>query len=320
MPTKVNKGYDLIVVGSGAADTQTPFMTPAPFTKTRRLAVLGALCASVLTAPLHAGFPPDQLGLQLFSLRKQAAKDMPGALDQAKAFGLTNLEIAGTGSLPVADLVREAQQRGLKLIGAHIPIARLQSDLAGVVAEAKQLGVAYVLCSIPRPVIQLIKDEATVRHYAEGFNRWGRALGEAGVRLGFHTHGGEFVVVNAAGDTLLDILVRHTDPAVVTLQMDVFWVFGAGQNPAQLLRKYPGRWELMHLKDLRLGVPVGPGVPRPGHADNVPVGQGQIDWVPTLAAAREAGIKFYFIEDESETPVENVPQTIRHLDTLSARR
>jgi sugar phosphate isomerase/epimerase len=98
--------------------------------------------------------------------------------------------------------------------------------------------------------------------------------------------------------------------------MDVFWVVHPGADPVKYLEKYPGRWQLMHLKDLQKGVPTGVYT---GHAPNeqsVPLGTGQVKWAPLLAAAAKSGVKHYFIEDEHPQAAEQIPQTLKFLQTL----
>lgn len=98
--------------------------------------------------------------------------------------------------------------------------------------------------------------------------------------------------------------------------MDVLWVVFPGHDPVKWLQKYPGRWALMHLKDLRKGVATGALTGKTDVANDVPLGTGQMDWPAILKAARESGVKYYFIEDESPSVVEQIPQTLRYLQSL----
>jgi sugar phosphate isomerase/epimerase len=98
--------------------------------------------------------------------------------------------------------------------------------------------------------------------------------------------------------------------------MDVFWVVHPGQDPAKLLAKYPNRWTLMHLKDIRKGARTGVFT---GHApltDDVPLGTGQVNWPAVLKEAAKIGLKYYFIEDESPTVLDALPVTIKYLSTV----
>ena len=260
--------------------------------------------------------PGPSIGLQLYSLRLQAMRDMRAALDQARELGFSEIEVAGTGSLAAGDFAQELADRGLTAIGGHTRYVQLLKGIEGAIDEARRIGAKFVLTSLPKPVIAEIKDEAAVRAIANQFNAWGRACRDAGLSFAYHTHGGEFHRVSPGGETILDTLMRETDPALVCLQMDVYWVYLAGQDPVRLLQQYPGRWRLMHLKDLRLGVTTGLGAASAPATDNVALGDGQIEWKGLMQAAREAGVQYYFIEDESARPLENIPRSLLYLNAL----
>ena len=116
--------------------------------------------------------------------------------------------------------------------------------------------------------------------------------------------------------TLFDLLMAETDPRYVFFQMDVLWTVFPGQDPVQLLQKYPNRWLLMHLKDLKKGVPTGSLSGHTELTNDVALGTGQVEWPALLRAAQKIGIKYYFIEDESPSVVKQVPQSLRFLETL----
>jgi sugar phosphate isomerase/epimerase len=110
--------------------------------------------------------------------------------------------------------------------------------------------------------------------------------------------------------------MEQTNPKFVYFEMDVFWIVYAGQDPVALLAKYPKRWRMFHLKDLKKGVRTGIYT---GHApieDFVTIGTGQINFVPLLEEGRKIGIEYSFIEDESADPVANVPPSQRYLDSI----
>ena len=163
-----------------------------------------------------------------------------------------------------------------------------------------------------------VRDEAAARRVARDFNLWGEAFHRAGIQFGYHAHGIEFGHLRRGSDeTPFDLLVRETDPALVCYEMDVFWVFHAGQDPVRLLAKYPDRWRLLHLKDIRRGAAVGA---QDGHApvaDFVALGTGQIDWPAVLGAAQAAGVEHYFIEDESAEPLRSIPESLDYLRSLA---
>jgi sugar phosphate isomerase/epimerase len=179
------------------------------------------------------------------------------------------------------------------------------------------LGIKYAIVPwIPHDESGLTAKEA--HQAAADFNKWGEAFRAAGIRFGYHPHGYEFLPYAAEdGKTAFDILVHETKPELVCLEMDVFWVYHAEQDPVKLLKEYPDRWVLMHLKDIRKGAPrdVTHGS-RALATDNVAVGDGQIDWKAVLTAAQEIGVRHYFIEDETPDPLTCIPESLKYLRAL----
>jgi sugar phosphate isomerase/epimerase len=270
-----------------------------------------------LLALTTAGATPvaDRLGLQFWSLRHDLEANVSKGLDETKAFGFTRVETAGTYGLSPADFREQLTAHGLKAVSAHFPYDRLKNDLPGVIAEAKTLGVEYIVIPwLPQPEF----DADVVRAVAAEFNTWGRAIQAAGMKFAFHPHGYEFhPVPGGHGETQFDLLVSLTEPGVVSFEMDVFWVAHAGVDPAALLAKYPGRWRLLHVKDLRKGGEVGVGTRSAPEGDHVAVGTGQLDWLSILRTAKAIGVEYYFIEDETAAPLKNIPVSVRFLQTFN---
>jgi sugar phosphate isomerase/epimerase len=147
----------------------------------------------------------------------------------------------------------------------------------------------------------------------EDFNRVGKNLKEHGLMLSYHAHGYEFQPHE--NGTLLDYMMQQTDPEYVSYEMDIFWVHFGGGDPVALMEKYGNRWKLMHLKDMEKGLKKD----LTGHADvesNVPLGTGEVDVEGVLRAAKKAGVKHYFIEDESSRIITQIPESIRYLKSL----
>jgi sugar phosphate isomerase/epimerase len=280
--------------------------------KTFRYPVLFAML-SVLSAGVSAG--EKYTGLQLWSLRDQVKADVPAALDWVKAQGITAVETAGTGNLSAEEFSRQLRARGITAVSAHIGYEALAKDLPEAIRTAKALGVRYVITAwIPH---QGAFTAEQARQAATDFNKWGEAFRAEGIRYGYHPHGYEFVpIAGEGGKTPFDLLLENTKPELVCFEMDVFWVFHAGQDPAALLRKHPDRWLLMHVKDIRKGAVTGLSTGHAAPIDNVAVGTGQIDWTAVFKAADEIGLKEYFIEDETPTPLICIPESLRFLRTF----
>ncbi|MHC4400635.1 MAG: sugar phosphate isomerase/epimerase family protein, partial [Planctomycetota bacterium] len=135
-----------------------------------------------------------------------------------------------------------------------------------------------------------------------------------GMKLYYHNHGYEFYPHGQG--TLFDLLMAETDPRYVYFQMDVLWTVFPGQDPARLLEKYPNRWLLLHLKDLKKGVPTGSLAGHTELTNDVALGTGQVDWPALFRASQAVGVKYYFIEDESPTVVDQIPRSLRFLEQL----
>jgi sugar phosphate isomerase/epimerase len=280
----------------------------------RLLPVIIALSATfVILAPAHAGsISKGRIGLQLYSLRDQFAKDVPGTLDEVKSWGIKNVELAGTYGLTTEQFKVELDKRGLKAISAHYSYDQFRTNLDDILRDAKILGLKYAGCAwIPHSGDF---DEKTCREAIAVFNHAGETLAKHGVKFFLHTHGYEFQPYKDG--TLFDLLMTETNPKHVGFEMDIFWIVHAGQDPVQLLDKYGKRWELTHLKGMKESTPTGLLT---GHSDvsnDVPVGRGKIDFPPLLRAAKKAGVKWYFIEDESPSSEQQIPQSIYYLKTV----
>ncbi|MFD0792817.1 sugar phosphate isomerase/epimerase family protein [Mucilaginibacter litoreus] len=177
--------------------------------------------------------------------------------------------------------------------------------------HAKALGAKYIMVAwIPHDSTFTIDD---AKKAVADFNAAGKVLQQNGITLCYHNHGYEFVKYQDG--TLFDYIVKNTNSGYVSFEMDMLWAFHGRANPAQLLREYPKRWKLMHLKDIRKGV----ANDLTGGTDiknDVALGTGQIDIPKVLKAAKEAGIEHYFIEDESPDHAAQIPQTVKYLKSL----
>ena len=274
------------------------------------------LATSTIAADKHAaGIGPafkGPIGLQLYSLRDQFAKNVPAALDQVRSFGIEYVELAGTYNLTPEKFKEQLATKGLKPISGHFPFERYRDDVEGVARDAKTLGLQYVGCAwIPHkdPF-----DEKTCREAAAVFSRAGEALAKHGLKFFYHTHGYEFQPRGSG--TLFDLLMGETNPKHVRYEMDVFWIVHPGEDPVKLLEKYGNRFELMHVKDMKKGTPTGLLTGHSEVTNDVALGAGIMDWPAVLKAAKKAGVKWYFIEDESPTSVKQIPQSLRFLEQV----
>ena len=263
----------------------------------------------------NAGRGPSftgQLGLQLYSLRGEFTRNVPTTMAKVREFGFRLVETAGTYNLSPAKFKELLDENGLKAVSGHFPFERYRDDVEGIARDAKTIGLEYVGCAwVPH---EGEFDEKECRAAIDVFNKAGEALKKHDLKFFYHAHGYEFAPY--AKGTFMDLMMAETKPENVRFQMDIFWVVHPGHDPVKWLEKYPKRWELVHLKDMKKGVKTGVLTGKTDVANDVALGTGQMDWPAILRAAKKAGVKYYFIEDESPTVTEQIPQSLKYLEQV----
>jgi sugar phosphate isomerase/epimerase len=254
-----------------------------------------------------------QIGLQLYSLRHLFKKgDVAGTLAMVENWGLTNVELAGTYGMSAAEYAALLKKTGLRAVSTHADFNRLSTGIDGVIADAQTFGVEYLGCAwIPHSAGFTAADAAQA---AKVFNEAGKRAKAANLRFFYHIHGYEFQP--GPDGTLFDTLAKQTDPALVAFEMDVFWAVRGGAVPVDLFAKYPDRFPLTHLKDMKKGTAVGDPTGQAPDESNVPLGEGMIDWPPLVRAANRAAAKYHFIEDEAPNAEQQIPKTLQYLAAL----
>lgn len=264
-------------------------------------------------AALRSSGVPGPLGLELYSLRREIVKDLPGTLAFTRRLGFTEVEVPQLYGLSAKQFRSELNRADLKCTAMVAPEERLRMGVAIVADDAHTLGAAYVIYPWIAHSTSGFR-RADCLHAADDFNRWGEQLKTAQLQFCYHPHGYEFAP--SPEGTLLDTLIERTQPGTVQYQMDVFWIAWPGQDPVHYLRKYPRRFPLMHLKDLRKGLKGNQTGQAPEDA-SVPVGTGSIDFRAVLETARTIGVKRFYIEDESPEAATQIPESLRYLRSLS---
>src|SRR5262249_41198261 len=192
--------------------------------------------------------------------------------------------------------------------------AVLGEKIHSVADDAHSLGVGYVVCStIPHQQKHLVAEDCD--RAVEDFNRWGEKLAKSGLRFCYHTHGVEFDP--SPDGTLFDTLAKRTDSKFVNFEMDIFWIVFAHQDPAKLLHKYPGRFHLMHIKDIRKDTVLGGSPGDVLEEASVVLGQGLVNVPAALRAAQATGVHHYYIEDEAIDAARQIPESLRYLQSIS---
>ena len=272
--------------------------------------LLLGLVLVVFSSPLKA---QKEIGLQLYSLRNEFKTDVAGTLDLVEDWGIREIEGGGTYGLSMEEFKALLRENKLKMVSVGADYNQLKDEPQSAIDNAKAFGAKYVVCFwIPHEDDDVFTIEH-MREAADVFNRAGKMMADNGLSLCYHPHGYEFRPYQDG--TLFDYLVKETDPRYLNFEMDVFWVKHPGQDPVALLKKYPKRFLLMHLKDRKHGT-VGNQNGRADVETNVVLGTGDVGIEAIMREAKKAGVKHYFIEDESSHSVQQIPQSLEYLRKL----
>lgn len=253
------------------------------------------------------------LGIQAYTYRHSFPVDVAATLDTIQQLGFTELE-GGPGNISPEAFRKLCEERGISIPATGAGYDELVDDPQKVADRATALGSKYVMTAwIPheRGAFNLENAKKAVAD----FNTAGKVLKDNGITFCYHVHGFEFQPHE--NGTLMDYLITQTNPDYVSFEMDILWTHFGGGDPVALLEKYSDRWKLMHLKDLRKGTPKDLTGGTPDEND-VPLGTGEIDIPAVLKAAKKAGIKHYFVEDESPAAevTEDVKRSVAYLKGL----
>ncbi|MBS1661679.1 MAG: sugar phosphate isomerase/epimerase [Bacteroidetes bacterium] len=224
------------------------------------------------------------IGIQLYTVRKEMLADPAGTLQQLAKIGFKELESARSDKgnyygLKPKEIRKICQDHGMRLRSGHVHV---DNEWKKSIEEAAETGQEYIISSV------LPSKGQTIEHYqesAENFNKLGEECKKAGLHFGYHNHDSEFETVK--GQVLYDVLLKHTDPALVTMEMDLGWVVAAGHDPFGYFSKHPGRFPLWHLKDMDKT-----------RKQSTEFGKGQVEIKRLLQHAKQAGMKHFFLEQE----------------------
>lgn len=245
------------------------------------------------------------LGLQLYAVREQLQQDYTGTLKRIAALGYTEVEAAGFFGHSAEEVRAAMHAAGLSLVSAHYSFADLDKRLDETLTYCKALGLGYLVCSSPgfqdpsrlvdksyRGQMQSYRLE-DFRWTAGRLNEWGQKVKAAGMRLGYHNNTMEFVARN--GVVPYDELLRLTDPALVTFELDCGWATVGGGDPEHYLRAYPERISMLHIKDFKKPTAPVTMVDPPPPAE---LGHGTVAFRSLFEAARSAKVQHIFVEQE----------------------
>jgi sugar phosphate isomerase/epimerase len=250
----------------------------------------------------------QKIGLELYTVRDALNKDFEGTIARVAKVGYKEVELAQFFAHlpefnPPPKRAREIlDANGLVAPASHIPYSAISAEnLPRVIEASKILGHSYIVNpSIDREVL---KQPDGWKRAAEAFNKAGEETQKAGIKFGYHNHVEEFKPL-PDGKLPYDILLAETDPKLVIMEMDLGWAHEAGADPIKYFEKYPGRFQLVHVKDFKNGTMVD-------------VGKGEIDWKAIFAKSGVGGIKHYFVEfDDPADPFATIQDCYSYLDKL----
>jgi len=246
----------------------------------------------------------DQIALQLYTLRRLMAGDLPGTLRAVGEAGYRAVELAGLPEVAPATLRELLAQAGLAVVGAHRPLEELRDDLDGSIDWLSAVGCPRVIVPWLSSADRAVPDG--VRRVATELGRIAETCAGAGIRLGYHNHDYEFEP--ADGASIWDVLLASL-PDSVEIELDVYWAAFAGRDPVDLIDRLADRVRLLHMKDMAAG---------PGRRDAAP-GDGVLPWPAIVEAGRRANVEWYVVEqDEPADPLPEVTRGLRYLRGLTA--
>jgi len=247
----------------------------------------------------------DQISLQLYTVREEIARDMPGTLRRISEIGYPAVEFAGFGGETAEDLRNILDDLGLRASGAHVPFDSWETDPEAVITDMHTLGCAHAILPMAPPDQR--RDETAVASLAGSLNRWGDLCRQEGVTFSYHNHDFEFAPLD--GTTMWEVLVRETDPELVYFELDFYWVRYGGADPETLLRDVADRVSLVHVKDMASD----------DQRTDLPVGEGNMPWTDLLEAADAAEVEWYVAEqDNPRDALEDVRTSLQHLQELAS--
>jgi sugar phosphate isomerase/epimerase len=283
------------------------------FIRKATMGLAGAALWTQLPESVFASPSGKPIGLQLYTLRDQLDKDAPGTIKQLAAIGYKDVEIYSLYGKTPAEFGRMLKDNGITASSGHYLLPAVKSEWPARIEDAKTLGLRYMVIAILPPEERKSVDD--YKKLAELFNNAGEATQKAGIQFCYHNHNFEF---QKFGDTMpYDYLLKTLDPKLVAFEMDCFWVTHAGQDPVAYFKKYPGRFPLLHIKDMK-------DKPAPTQELDAkmglfaPVGSGSIDWKRIFAAAKVGGMEHYYVEQDycEIPPLEAVKMSYQYLDGL----
>jgi sugar phosphate isomerase/epimerase len=227
--------------------------------------------------------------------------DSPGTLAAVARVGYKEVEFATLFGHTAAELRAWLDRDGLRAVGGHVGVEEIRTAWPQLVSDAHTLGWEWIIC----PWIDEADRTADgYKRLAAEFNRAGSAAKSAGLRFGYHNHEFEFKPF-ADGTLPYDLLLAELDPALVDMELDLYWIAKGGRDPLKYFERFPGRFPLVHVKDMTAS------------GDMTNVGSGTIDFAKIFAASGRAGTTHFLVEhDEPKNPIADITTSYNYLKAL----
>jgi sugar phosphate isomerase/epimerase len=246
----------------------------------------------------------DRIGLQLYTVRDMMKKSVPKTLAAVAKAGYKEVEFSGYFNTPVPELRTILDDHGLTSPSSHIQMADIGMMLPKFIEDAKRLGQQYLTIAwIDAPE----RTSDGYKRIADRFNAAGLKARGDDLQIAYHNYAYEFAPLGPRGRTGYEILLAETDPLNLAMEMDLFWMRQAKQDPLSWLARYPNRFRMLHLKDM------GP----PPKNEMRDVGKGIIDWHAVVRRAKSSGVDHFIVEHEqSKNPAASVSSSYKYLRAL----
>jgi len=254
----------------------------------------------------------DKVGLQLYTVRDLMKTDFDGTIAKVASIGYKEVEFAGYFGRTGQQVRAACEKNGLAAVSTHVQYDELDDKFPAVIETSKTIGLKYIVCPwIPE---DLRKSPDIWKQASEKFNRCGEQSQKAGLQFAYHNHWFEFLPVE--GKLPYDELLKECDANLVKMEMDLCWITAAGADPLKYFNAYPGRFPLVHVKDLKTMPHITAGGAQ-NYGDTVDlteVGSGLIDWKRIFAQSDKAGIKHYIVEhDHPKKPFDSITASYQYL-------
>ena len=248
---------------------------------------LAGLGAAALLPLLGKRDRLGRIGIQLYTVRREFGRDPEGTLARLAEIGFQEVEFAGYPPGTPKEVRAMLDRHHLRAPSSHVDLKSVRTDWDRTLDHAATIGQRYVVVAFVG-----VNERRTLsdwKRLAGEFNRAGEAALKRGLRFAYHNHDVEFPLLE--GEVPYEILLRETDPKYVSFEMDLYWITKGGKDPLGYFAQWPGRFPMVHVKDMD-------ATPRQFFAD---LGTGSIDFRRIFARAKQAGIQHYFYEQD-ETP------------------